>query len=209
MKINEKILSLPPYLSTSWANVKSLRVIEQGDLVVQLADGTSVKIPGLPQGILQSVFESHQRVLEGGMVLNSPPFIIGGPEGTVQHNIEMKDCPPLPEDMLQRIEAVSRAVGPEMRTDVPKPEPHCHCPYCQIAGAIRRGLGEEEVIEEEAVTPEELEFQEWKVEQTGDQLFNVINRIDGNEKYSVFLGSPVGCTCGKEGCDHILAVLRS
>ena len=42
-----------------------------------------------------------------------------------------------------------------------------------------------------------------------DKLFTVINKLDQQEKYNVFLGEPVGCTCGKQGCEHMLAVLKS
>ena len=44
--------------------------------------------------------------------------------------------------------------------------------------------------------------------QTDEKMFTVTNRLDKNEKFNVYLGKPIGCTCGKEGCEHILAVLR-
>jgi len=71
-------------------------------------------------------------------------------------------------------------------------------------GAIEENFDEE-------VKDEELTFKdEWEVKETGDKLlFSVHNPLDPKECYSVFLGDPIGCTCGKKNCDHIKAVLRS
>ena len=65
------------------------------------------------------------------------------------------------------------------------------------------------LTQEEEVTDRDLSFQQWAIEQTGDKLFCVTNKLDRLEKYNVFLGDPVGCTCGIQGCEHILAVLKS
>jgi hypothetical protein len=227
MKINEKVLSIPPHISTSWLNVKALRV-EEGILIVSLYEGAEIKIPGLAQEAILLAFDFHQKAIESkvspkGFSIQSiqadPTIRFGmvGMEqlgGAMQHSFEMRDAPPLPQEILSKVEAVAKVIAPEIKTDLPKAEPHCNCPHCQIARAIERGLhGEAPVIkhheEEEVVAIEELQFQQWEIEQTGHQLFSVTNKIDANEKYSVFLGHPVGCTCGKQGCDHILAVLRS
>ena len=48
-----------------------------------------------------------------------------------------------------------------------------------------------------------------EITQTGDKLFTVVNKLDPQENYHVYLGHPVGCTCGKQGCEHILVVLKS
>lgn len=232
MKINEKIFSVPPYVSTSWHNVKAIRM-EGTSLVVLLSDGGTVTIPGLSDEIIMAAFEFHQKALET-KVQNTPsaPFAEGfiqqadqtirfglaGMEAlgnAMQHNFEMRNSSDLPQEILKKVEAVAKVIAPDLKADLPKPEPHCNCPHCQIARAMQRGLGQ--VTEEsppyqeelELVPAEDLQFEEWRIEQTGTQLYTVINKIDSNERYSVFLGSPVGCTCGKQGCDHILAVLRS
>ena len=62
---------------------------------------------------------------------------------------------------------------------------------------------------EEIVSDEELRFKTWEISQTNDKLYLVSNPIDANEHYSVYLGEPVGCTCGEKHCDHIRAVLSS
>ena len=40
-------------------------------------------------------------------------------------------------------------------------------------------------------------------------LIVVTNPLDANEHYNVFLGDPIGCTCGQKNCEHIRAVLNS
>ncbi|CRX39220.1 hypothetical protein [Estrella lausannensis] len=234
MKINETILSIPPYLSTTWAHVRMLRM--DGDLlIVSLSDGFQAKVPGLSREQIEMIFSFHQKALDAKEQTKEKASSAPFPEGfakeaeqairfgmmgmeslgnAMQHNFAMRNSPLLPPEILSKVEAVSKAIAPEMKVDLPKAEPHCNCPHCQIARAIQRGLGAQpdvtpHQVEEEEVAAEELVFQEWRIEQTGEQLYSVINRIDGNERYSVYLGDPVGCTCGKSGCEHVLAVLRS
>ena len=64
MKITEKILSLPPWLSTSWDQVTSIKVDMQQQLIVSLSDGSIVTIPGLDQNTMDKVFEAHSKALE-------------------------------------------------------------------------------------------------------------------------------------------------
>ncbi len=50
MKINNQILSIPPYISTSWKNIASLHVESQDStiyLVVTLLSGARIEIPQL------------------------------------------------------------------------------------------------------------------------------------------------------------------
>ncbi len=260
MKFSEKYLSIPPYISTSWNNVKALQM--SGNLlVITLSDDSQVHVPDMDFEELEKAFEAHGSYLESqnyqeelphqshqshqshqnqqehadnalGDTLtgHNPgmPFNFGGMQGVeglgaaMQHNIEHANAPDLPQEILQKIASIATIIAPEDMNEVPQPEPHCNCPHCQIARAINEGLGntvrpfsgsgeEEVLIEEEGVevSDEELSFQQWAIEQAGEQLFTVSNKLDAEEKYSVFLGEPVGCTCGKQGCEHILAVLHS
>ncbi|NGX42969.1 MAG: hypothetical protein K940chlam7_01259 [Chlamydiae bacterium] len=132
----------------------------------------------------------------------------------LQHNQAQADSPDLPPEVLDKIQSIAKIISPEDPKAIPKPEPHCNCIHCQIARAINQGLGftdlyQKEERSEEAVSVEELQFQQWEISQTDEKLYTVSNRLDSKEKYNVFLGHPVGCTCGKEGCEHILAVLKS
>lgn len=237
MKINEKVLSIPPYISTSWKEVRSLKV-EQSELLVILLDQSVVRIPNLNEETLLSIFEAHQKYLELQVpskqerkAPSSSPlaFSMLDPSlqlsqssmetlGTaLQHNPELADAPDLPQEILNKIQMVVKVLAPEAQlAELHQAEPHCNCPHCQIAKAIQKGLtlegeikNESEIHDEEVVPDEELVFEQWEIRQTGEKLYVVINKLDTDERYSVYLGHPVGCTCGKEGCEHILAVLRS
>jgi hypothetical protein len=67
MKINSKILSIPPYISTSWKNIASLHVENQQAmliLVVTLLSGVRIEIPHLEQSIVDAIFTAHARYIE-------------------------------------------------------------------------------------------------------------------------------------------------
>lgn len=134
----------------------------------------------------------------------------------MQHNPAQANMPLLPKEVVAKIAEVAKIVAPEDIANMPQPVPNCNCPHCQIARAVHQISDTEQfshplssVSSEEIVSADELKFQQWEIQQTGDKLFVVINRLDTLEKYNVFLGEPVGCTCGKSGCEHILAVLQT
>lgn len=236
MKINKKLLSIPPYISTSWDHIRSLR-INHSSLIISLTDGTQVEIPDLKPEIIEAVFLGHASFLDSPQEKKSPikslfspdpnsmeaegemPFRLGfgtfdALGSALQHNPAHANSPDLPKEMLNKIAAIAKIVAPDNSIEIPKAEPKCNCVHCQIARAIFQGVfgtheQNAEEVEEEIISAEDLKFQQWDIEQTGDKLYTVINRLDTKEKYSVYLGHPVGCTCGKEGCEHILAVLKS
>ena len=76
-----------------------------------------------------------------------------------------------------------------------------------VASEIYKKKQTEEPLEE--VTDEDLKFRTWDIKQPGKKLYLVTNPLDNNENYNVFLGKPVGCTCGQKYCEHIKAVLNS
>ena len=45
---NEKFISIPPYISTSWKNIRALRM-EDTHLIITLTDGSVVRVPNLNQ----------------------------------------------------------------------------------------------------------------------------------------------------------------
>lgn len=243
MKITSKILSLPPFISTTWNNVKALQM-KGTALAITLNDGDVVLIPGLAPEILDVIFKMHAAYLElettqparvnptespkagttqsqGALdeaSLDFPlRFGIGSIENMgaiLQHNPSQMNAPDIPPPILQKIGAIAKIVAPEDVLSLPKPEPHCNCMHCQIARTIHKNLSGEEATPtalavEPDVSDEDLIFRQWDITQTGDKLFTVINRLDTQEKYSVYLGHPIGCTCGKNGCEHIVAVLKS
>lgn len=233
MKINQKILSIPPYISTSWKNVVSLH-IEMGALVIGLVNGSAIEIPGLDRPTLEATFAAHQNYLEKEEQMNRGPipgaiippgmmegssammslpiqFGLNGNMGNLlQHNSEAADSPDLPKEMLEKITSFSKALGFENNDQLPKPEPHCNCMHCQVMKAMHTKIEKtRDEIDDEEVTDDDLRFREWDIKQTDDKLFVVSNPLNTEEHYNVFLGKPVGCTCGQADCEHIRAVLNS
>ncbi len=238
-KLDKKILNLPPFISTSWKNVNTLHVKEidgKQVLMVILHNGTSIEVPRLEKMTLNEIFEAHAKFLEGEEeavdILTAPtsvpskesdisfsfglPFPSeGGNTGTqgfgsvMEHDPSRADSPDLPSEVLEKTTGIWKAIGMDFeKMNMPKAEPHCNCFYCQIAKAIENGLSDKEP-EEEIVLDEELTFKDWEIRQEGDKLFIVSNPLNAEEHYQVFLGSPVGCTCGQTNCEHIRTVLNS
>lgn len=251
MRITSKILHIPPYISTSWNQVRTI-YLKATNLVICLSAGTMIEIPNLNAETIQTIFIAHSNFLEENQVSHqeqTPPFqlshakanpafqIMKTPSeaesdpslsfglGTfdslgsaLHHNASQSNMPDLPKEILSKISAIAKIVAPDDFQALPKPEPHCNCMHCQIAKAVQQGLNNEAneindtavlTLAEEEVSDADLTFQQWEIEQTGEQLFSVMNKLDIQEKYNVYLGDPVGCTCGKQGCEHILAVLKS
>ncbi len=232
MLINREVLSLPPYISTSWGHIKALYMLEE-TLVVCLTDGILIKIPNLPTSILEKIFEMHsvylteqtQQItnrqrkgeLEGLSRLEIPFRIgLGSIENmmmtALQHNQAQADMPDMPPEILSKITSIARAITPDDVAQFPKPEPHCNCMFCQLARAMHGMTVDKqpEKIPEKPVEKEEPPASPWVVHQHQENCYHVHHKESPNEIYNVFLGEgQVGCNCGKHGCDHILAVLRS
>jgi hypothetical protein len=228
MRITDSILSIPPYISTPWSNISSL-YMRESLLVITLREGNMVHIPGLPPEAVEAIFNAHAAFLEKLSSQPQPapqqqelPFKVGFSSlenlgAAMQHNPAQADMPDLPEEILARIGSIAKALQVQDLI-LPKAEPHCNCPHCQVARAIAKATGhttpadsqtKEESIPEEPVSDQDLQFEQWTIHQEGEKLYTVINKLEPAEKYSVFLGNPVGCTCGVPGCEHILAVLKS
>ena len=135
--------------------------------------------------------------------------ILPGIDLLLQHNSQLAEAPLLSKDILEHIFSFLKSLddGSMLNGLLAKPEhPHCNCPYCQIS---RFAQNKTEESEEEEVSDKDLKFKTWDIEQTGDKLFAVTNPFDANEKYSVYIGEPIGCTCGEMRCKHIHAVLSA
>lgn len=230
IKINDKILSIPPYISTSWTRIAALHM-KGGMLAITLVDGDTLLIPKLSQNDIDLIFQYHASYLENEQAVSSKKDLMQSKDimddktepsirlafgnsleglGTLmQHNPNQANFPDLPPEVLQKIGAIAKIIEPSEDLIIPKAEPDCNCFHCQIARVINPASTQSVQEEHHEVSEEELQFQQWNIVQTGDQLFSVTNRLDEHEKYNVYLGQPVGCTCGKAGCEHILAVLKS
>lgn len=225
MNITPQILSIPPYISTTWKNISSLHAVPEGDkfkLIIMLANRMRVVIPGMDKATIDVIFSSH--ALYGSQTplpseenrmptaAFSFPAIGGGTEllnAATQHNPAQANAPELPKEILDKITGIAKVLGLDDAAHLPKAEPHCNCPYCQIARAFQGTPTVAEKAHEEIVLEEDLKFRNWDIKQAADQLYTVSNPLDENEHYSVFLGEPLGCTCGMKNCEHIRAVLNS
>lgn len=250
VKINDKLLCIPPHISTTWDRVSFLLTEEDPEtknliLIINLVDGNSIRIPNLDPSIIDIIFSAHIKHLEGNLttfrvdnaskvfpnliqsLMNlSPDQITGIPirfgiqglpgmenlESAFQHNPAQSDTPNLPPEMLEKIISVAKLMTQGDLGSFPKPEPHCNCTHCQIARGIHQKDEEPKQVDstdEEVVSEEDLRFRTWDITQTGDKLYTVTNPLDPKEQYSVYLGTPLGCTCGETHCEHIRSVLLS
>jgi hypothetical protein len=87
MRINHKILSIPPYISASWKNISSLKAEVASatpqnslfDLYIFLQDGSSVCIPAMDQAIVEAIFTAHAKYLETEISAPKQPPLQMGP----------------------------------------------------------------------------------------------------------------------------------
>lgn len=235
MKINSKVLNIPPYISTAWENVLTLQM-EGNVLIVCLKNDTKISVPNMPSNLIEEIFISHAEYLEnqastkqgsGSAAGNASQNFGFSPIGNIpldamnmenftgmlQHDPNQREAAPLPTEMLDKIAKMAGMFGLDVESlNLGDEEDHCNCPHCQISRVIKgkEQLSEDEVIsDDEKVDDAELKFKEWDIEQLNEKLYNVTNPLDKSEQYQVFLGSPIGCTCGKNNCDHVIAVLNS
>jgi hypothetical protein len=236
MKITPKILSIPPYISTTWDQVTSLRVVEKS-LFISLKDGCQCTILDLPKELIDQIFSFHAADMEKPPVrmAEENPFIHGLQTGfkelvgalsklgtsafaslskVAEHDPKTANLPDLPPEMIEKVRLLHQVLSREDVASMAPPENGCNCMYCQIIRILKEPYSEqhheaEAEKELEKVEEKDLEFSEWIIEPLGEQLYKVTNKLDHHGEYRVFLGNPIGCTCGKQNCEHILAVLKS
>lgn len=239
MKITSKVFSIPPYISTRWEFVSSLRIVDN-QLHVTLKDSTTCVIPHLPQETIDQIFSFHADsieatppkedltlILEGvrtgfkeliSMFSKVKGNAIGSIGRALEHDPDNASLPDLPPEMVKKVTLLLNIIPKEDILAMPEAENGCNCMYCQINRILRAAIlteqreGSPDILvesETEPVEEQELSFSEWIVEPIAEKLYKVTNKIDPKEEYRVFLGDPIGCTCGKSHCEHVLAVLRS
>ncbi|NDD57883.1 MAG: hypothetical protein EBZ47_01335 [Chlamydiae bacterium] len=225
MKINQKILCIPPYISTPWSNISSLRSENNGDahtLIISLSDKTSISIPDLNPTFIHAIFAAHAKFhdstsgtsFEKAAAQTKNPltsiYKLEGLQSIMEHNQADCEAPALPKDVLEKIAYIAQLMSQEEINAIPKPEPHCNCPHCQITRVFHtKDATDKSNNCEEIVSEEDLKFRSWDICQKAEELYEVINPLDAEERYNVFLGTPIGCTCGSKKCEHIKAVLSS
>jgi hypothetical protein len=236
MKINHKVLSIPPYISTSWKNISSLQSTQEGEkhsLLIHLQDGGLVRVPDLEAVVVQGIFGAHAKYIETesktspnteveankrqSTVREAHPsikfFEIENISSMMTHNDQERNAPDLPSYILRKVQEISLEMGLSNSATLPVAEPNCNCPFCQIAKSIQK-MGSESPTElsyeeEDLITEEDLTFTSWIIRPLKQNLYLVVHPDHLEDQYQVFLGSPIGCTCGSNQCDHIKAVLSS
>jgi len=212
MKITANFLSIPPYISVPWDEVAALQTEPKDNLftlVVTLKNDTTVEVPNLPQSAITTIFDAHAKSLQPSFPMPfgfSIPVNGDGPVtafgGGMEHNPDQANFPNLPPQLLEKLTVILKSLGIDAGNTLPRPEENCNCVHCQIV----KSLG---TPAEEPVAIEDLSFRDWEVTQLEGQLYKVTNPLDKNEHYEVFLGTPLGCTCGKNDCEHIKAALHT
>lgn len=164
MKITSKILSIPPYLSTSWYDVDSLFQAEDGVLVVALTNGTQVRLEHLSQEIVHTIFDAHACFLEEEAQREDEeddedddgvkraevefsvqtPFTLSQAEELsgdamkifMEHDPSRSLGPLLPEAVLKRVSALAKMFLPPNMIPLDASHENCRCPFCQIVRAL-------------------------------------------------------------------------
>ena len=76
MLVNSSILSIPPYISTSWKNILSLHIdniqAEAPLLVVTLTNNQTIEIPHLAASLLDLIFQTHALYLQQETLSSKP-----------------------------------------------------------------------------------------------------------------------------------------
>jgi hypothetical protein len=67
--ITERVLSITPYISTTWENILSLRIqraegVFHPTLIIQLHNRTEIEIPNLPAPIIHQIVQAHGQFLD-------------------------------------------------------------------------------------------------------------------------------------------------
>ena len=169
MKISPQILSIPPYISTSWKNIASLHLENQSGedvLVITLHSGARIEVPQLEVSLIETIFLAHIQYLEleEKPVVNKPvskvPF--GAPPSMGHFSLELlaldgsaadlngfsalahdpaqANSPKLPGDILSKISQIAQSMGIDDPQAFPAPESNCNCMRCQIAEAIQNSI---------------------------------------------------------------------
>lgn len=228
MRINHKVLSIPPYLSTSWKNIVSLQSSQANDktsLTIQLLDGSCVQIPEINPEIVTIIFNSHAKHIEQEATSTQSPapstqaqipqlaFLeLETIQSMLHHKEEERNSPNLPEPLLNKVSELSKEIGFSELGHLPTPEPSCNCPHCQIAKVIRKTFLTAPSIleeEEEEILASDLSFRSWIIKPLHKNLYQVSHPDEQSKIYQVTLESPIECSCGSNQCEHILAVLNS
>jgi hypothetical protein len=209
MIINKQILSIPPFISTSWKDVELLLSDGHSTLNIYLKNGTLVKISNLLKEDLDLIFKVHQDILLTKAQPHIPslidPTFLSFSGSLLEHDPDLKDASPLPDEVKAKLKGLLEEMPKLDKIKFPEVHDDCNCPFCQIMTLLQ----EDESDEEELVSDEDLHFSTWKQDTLTDHLIKLIHPFNEEENYIVSLDHPITCSCGQTGCEHIEHVLRN
>ncbi|MCB1118544.1 MAG: hypothetical protein KDK65_01145 [Chlamydiia bacterium] len=229
MKQFEKFFNLPPHLVTQWDDIKAL-YIKDNTLHVALHEGETILIPHLNQEMVEQIFiaygkhmneeaEQSHSLLEaiklpfpGGFFgaeigIDLPFKVSEGFQSIVHHDPKGTKAPDLPKELLDKLSRMAQMMLAHNPQAFSKAEADCNCFHCQIARELVQ-----QTLDAEDVHEEDLHFApEWDVTPIDhdEKRYRVASRLNPDQSYQVHLGNPIGCTCGKNNCEHIIAALKS
>jgi hypothetical protein len=208
MIINKQLLSIPPYISTSWKDVELLLSDGQHTLNIYLKNGTLVKISHLHKEQLDLIFSVHQEILlnqtqEMTIPIIDPLFFqFSGP--FLEHDPDLYDASPLPDEVKIKLLSLLEGLPKIDTSKAPLIHPDCSCPHCQLMNLIAHNKEQQEYISDE-----ELSFATWTQSSISPQEIKLTHPYNTDESYIVSLNEPISCTCGQNHCEHLIHVLRS
>lgn len=211
---NDSIIEIP-----GLSEIIIKEIFEAHTKFLELGEGSSLEKKQKQIKSQNIPFQNPFAIANESSITFGMPFKIGDMSSLgnlgdfMHHNQEQSNSPDLPNEMIEKITTIGKAMGLDKQLEnMPKAEPHCNCPYCQVAKALhgeKRESLKANFDPDEEVSDEELSFKEWDIVQKNDELYEVSNPLDKTESYQVFLGDSLGCTCGQKNCEHLKAVLNS
>ena len=205
MKISRKVLCIPPYLSISWDQIAYMQAFfpqdsDQGEMHITCKDAKTIVIPLLSPKEIHTIFACHARFLEEPY-LSTPSIsfdMISSPLHLCEHDPAQQNAPDLPGELLQQFSRLSTVLDASILSVIPKPEPHCNCPCCQISRVIHAPTSSH-------YAPQAT----WNIYPIDQNSYKVSHTEQQDISFLVSLSPNVHCSCGSHTCEHIRMVLRS
>lgn len=238
MKINSNVISIPPYITTSWENVNVINVEIDKDkkkiLIISLESGDQIKIPELSDEDIHNVTSSFESFIE--KTSNEQNFVdhnsmISGLTEVFQQFINDGKTSQATMSQSPGIGVVKVPLGHSaLHSNMPIFDPESLRNIIKTIKAIGEGRNlfekgeyqeccnciycqackflQEEKTENE-LKEENLEFaSSWNVEEVNSNEYLVSNK-ENNSTFNVKLEPSVACSCGSNKCEHIRIVLMN
>src|SRR5277367_5980361 len=119
IRITPKILSIAPYVSTTWKNILSLHIEVRASvpiLILSLSGGIRIHIPGMDKEMIRAIFLAHANYADAETRQTQPLKMPAQAEdenlsSLLQHDAEHANDRNLPVELLQKISSLSETLG--------------------------------------------------------------------------------------------------